>query len=162
MKEVTFSIKDESIIKQVKAKAYYTGRSRGGTSAQESIITDILDSDNKYFIVGSLNSAAASVQSAIGAYAPCRMDAQTDGFYQFAITVPDHFDDSSLLNLQANAYQYCEAKVLYDWFATTSPSDANTYAQLMTQALAEIQSNMRRRVHPSSLANTGGQNTESE
>ena len=154
MIEKEFTITPDDIIKQVKAKAYYTSRSRGETSAMESTISDILDSENSYFITGSLATAIGSVQSAIGVFAPCSVSGNT-----LTIKVPDHFDDSAIASLAANATQYCEAKVLYDWFAATSPADTSVYAQLMTQALAEIQSNMRRRVHPSLMSDASTSDT---
>ena len=156
MKEVEFSIKTETIAKQVKAKAYYTGRSRGEASSTEAIITDILDKENEYFIKASVDSATASLQSIMGVFGPCDREVQADGAIQFTITVPDHFDETANLNLQANANQYCEAKMLYDWFAATSPADKETYAALMTQAASEVQSNMRRRVHPSQMESSSG------
>lgn len=151
MKEKDFNIKEDSIVKQVKAKAYYTGRSRGETSAQESVITDILDSENEHFIESSVRAAVYSVQSVIGACMPCKVEAKAEGEYRFVFTVPDHFDVTAISNLQSNTGKFCEAKVLYDWFASTSPADAATYAQLMSQALEEVQSNMRRRLHPSQI-----------
>ena len=154
MKDITFSISTEAIAKQVKAKAYYTGRSRGEASSTEAIITDILDDENEYFVKASVDSATASVQSIMGVFGPCSRELQTDGFVQFEATVPDHFDETAKLNMQTNITQYCEAKVLYDWFAVTSPADKETYAALMTQAASEIQSNMRRRVHPALMVAT--------
>lgn len=156
MKEISFSISTGAIAKQVKAKAYYTGRSRGEASSTEAIITDILDKDNEGFIKASVDSATASAQSIMGVFGPCSREVQTDGKVQFEATVPDHFDETASLNLQTNITQYCEAKVLYDWFAVTSPTDKETYAALMTQAASEIQSNMRRRVHPSQMESSSG------
>lgn len=156
MKEHIFSISTEAIAKQVKAKAYYTGRSRGEASSTEAIITDILDKDNEGFIKASVDSATASAQSIMGVFGPCSREVQTDGKVQFEVVVPDHFDGTAFLNLQTNVTQYCEAKVLYDWFAVTSPADKETYAALMTQAASEIQSNMRRRVHPSQMESSSG------
>jgi hypothetical protein len=156
MKEHAFSISTEAIAKQVKAKAYYTGRSRGEASSTEAIITDILDKENEGFIRASVDSATASAQSIMGVFGPCSREVQTDGKVQFEATVPDHFDETAFLNLQTNITQYCEAKVLYDWFAVTSPADKETYAALMTQAASEIQSNMRRRMHPSRMDSSSG------
>ena len=148
MKKIEFKIEVDPIAMQVKGKGYYTGRSRGeASSSLEAVITDILDDDTAIDI--SVDAAMASLQSVIGSYAPCAAVKEMEtGAYTVSIEVPDHFDERAIASLSQHATQYCCAKVLYDWFASTSPADTEAYAQIMAQTTAEVQRDMRRRVHP--------------
>lgn len=152
----TINIYRTDIKKQVHAKAYYTGRGRGETSNSEALISELMEGDNNYIIDSSINKAIANVMAVLGEYSLHQNITDSDNLQQIEITMPDNFDVAAVTPLSTAATQYCEAKVLYDWFAITSPTDAEFYAQQMVLAISDIRNLMRRRLHPVIAAEQNG------
>ena len=140
-----------SVIDQVNIKAYYTGKGKTAEEDATAVISDIVDEDNAYVAVGSLTVALGNLKSVIGEYAPNDLSVtgtETAPKVSGSITMPGNYDISANAVVMQSIRQYCEAKVLYDWFAVTNPADKETYAALMTQAASDLRSSLRRRVRP--------------
>ena len=140
-----------SVIDQVNIKAYYTGKGKTAEEDATAVISDIVDGDNAYVAVGSLTVALGNLKSVIGEYAPNSLSVtgeETAPKVSGTITMPSNYDTSANEVVKQAIRQYCEAKVLYDWFAVTTPADAEHYATQMAQAASDLRSSLRRRVRP--------------
>jgi hypothetical protein len=148
---VTIDIDMTSVIDQVNIKAYYTGKGKTAEEDATAVISDIVDEDNAYVAVGSLAVALGNLKSVIGEYAPNSLSVtgeETAPKISGTITMPGNYDISANAVVMQSIRQYCEAKVLYDWLAVTSPADAEHYTVQMAQAASDLRSSLRRRVRP--------------
>lgn len=149
--EVTFDIPLLSAIDQINVKAYYTGRTKSAEADPTAVISDIVDADNAYIVISSINKAIGNLQSVLGEYAPnsiTRTGTELEPSVNVSITLASNFDSSATTALKETLAKYCENMVLYDWFAITTPTDAEFYAQQMVLAVADIRTLLRRRIRP--------------
>lgn len=150
-KVINIDIAMASVIDMINIKAYYTGKSKTAEEDPTAVITEIVDSDNAYVVVGSLQRAVGNLKSVIGEYAPNNLEVggtETEPKVIGNITMPDNYDDSATAAVTESIRQYCEGVALHDWFAVTTPADAEHYVQQMARALGDLRSSMRRRTRP--------------
>ena len=150
-KEINIDIAMAGVVDIVNIKAYYTGKSKTADEDPTAVISDIVDEDNAFVVVGSLKRATGNLKSVIGEYAPNDLSVggtEATPTVTGKITMPDNYDDSATSAVTESVRQYCESAVLYDWFAVTTPADAEHYAQQMVRALGDLRASMRRRTRP--------------
>lgn len=160
-KTLTVTQQVKELVYDIQNKAYLTGQAREAEGKKNYEAASNMqasdDEENSYQIRRSLANAFSSLKSLLGEYLSedkstsnnlIAKEIDDNGVLELAFELPSNYNNASADALGNGIHSYLVDMALGEWFAITSPEDANAYIQHSGVSLENVKRALYKRSRP--------------